>query len=126
MSYNRILEETMTESQETDILAFLAEFKRLVSGGRFSIVNRRKNREALLALGITENQRKECLLNLRKSDYSEGPLKDKKLGGEVWIFGRELNGAEVYIKIAVNEYNGKHAVCISFHIAERPLACPFR
>jgi len=115
----------MTLSNDIDVLTFLAEFKRLVAAGRFYIVDRDKNRDGLLLLGITENQRKEYLLNLRKSDYSSGPDVDDIHGGYVWIFGLTVAEKEVYVKIAVNEWNGKQAVCISFHIAERPLVYPF-
>ncbi len=116
----------MPETSETDILAFLAEFKRLVSIGDFIIIDRLKNRQALLELNITANQRKDYLLQLKKSRYSAGPVQDEKLGGEVWIFGKNISGNEVYIKIAVNTWNGRKAYCISFHIAERPFTYPFR
>ena len=113
--------------KEIEVLEFLAEFKYLLSHGKFYLIRDRKNNiETLLELGITENQRNDYLFNLTKEDYSEGPTKDRKRGGDIWIFGKIIDSKEIYIKLAINIYNGKQAVCISFHIAERPLKYPYQ
>ena len=115
----------MTE-KEIEILAFLAEFKYLISKSSFYIINRKINRDALVELETTETQRLHYLTNLIKDDYSEGPLQDDIRGGHVWVFGKNVNSKEIYIKLTINTYNGKHAVCISFHCADRPLSYPYK
>jgi hypothetical protein len=43
----------------------------------------------------------------------------------MWVFGKLVNRKEVYIKISLgNENSG--VVCISFHIAEYPMAYPYK
>ena len=43
-------------------------------------------------------------------------------GAEMWVFGKDHNYIEIYIKISVAE----RSLCISFHEAERPMQYPFR
>jgi len=66
------------------------------------------------------------LIHLITEDYSQGPL-DEKMHGilPMWVFGKEVKGKEVYIKISMGLENTS-AVCISFHIAEYPLKYPFK
>lgn len=114
-------------NHERQVLNFLSEFKRLLCENKAIICgDRLKNRETLIMLGITEEQRKDCLVNLTKSDYSEGPKPNDNGEGEVWIFGLRINSEEIYIKLTINNYNGKTAICISFHIAEFPMNYPFK
>ena len=42
----------------------------------------------------------------------------------MWIFGKRIEGKEVYIKITLGGYN-KETFCISFHIAEHKMSYPF-
>ena len=44
--------------------------------------------------------------------------------GEMWVFGKDVKGQEVYIKITLGK--GASALCISFHIAEHPMNYPFK
>ena len=93
--------------------------------------DRQKNRQALLDLGISPARRREVLLGLKPEDYSSGPepddLDDSK---EVWMFGADVDGTEVYIKLRVVEdtrARGKyHAVVWSFHAAEHDISYPLR
>jgi hypothetical protein len=45
--------------------------------------------------------------------------------GEMWVFGKNVKGQEVYIKIMLGQ-PGRSTICISFHIAEHPLNYPFK
>ena len=64
--------------------------------------------------------------SLKSEDYVEGPIIDQlnKLG-EMWVFGKDIKGKEVYIKIMLGGVNCQ-TICISFHIAEHPLSYPFK
>lgn len=114
-------------SIENDIVAFLNDFK--IKLGIWDIIfmdDRGKNFQTLLDLDISYNDRKEVLTALKKEDYSEGPLEDKLYGKAfMWVFGKEVKGEEIYIKITLGKTNTK-VICISFHIAEHPMNYPLK
>jgi len=114
--------------KELTVLTFLKEFKRLMSQRKYRIIScRPKNMNTLTILGITETQRDKHIENIIKDDYSFGPTPDHDRPGNIWVFGKEINGYELYIKLKINtQTDGKKALCISFHIAERPLDYPFK
>ena len=95
----------------------------------FGIVylNRDKNTQALFDLGITGNQRTELIYSLKCRNYSEGPLKDNydTIQPDYYVFGLDVNGKEVYIKISIGLKN-KAVLCYSFHIAEHKIDYPLK
>lgn len=110
-----------------DVKAFLDQFniKAQVFGIQFRN-DRKKNREALLLLDISPLQRELIVKNLQVQDYVEGPVIDVlNKEGEMWVFGKDVKGHEVYIKITLGYENGQ-TICISFHIAEYPLKYPLK
>ncbi|MBU6342850.1 MAG: hypothetical protein KGS48_15260 [Bacteroidetes bacterium] len=59
-------------------------------------------------------------------NYSEGPISDVVNGGpDLWIFGKEIKGKEVYIKITLGQPNNP-TICISFHFSNFPMYYPFK
>ncbi|MBO5796605.1 MAG: DUF4089 domain-containing protein [Bacteroides sp.] len=87
--------------------------------------DRGKNTQALLDLEITPQYRDRVIENLEVIDYSDGPIVDTlNKYGEMWVFGKDVKGKEVYIKIT--QGMGTSAICISFHIAEYPMKYPFK
>ena len=88
--------------------------------------DRGKNLQTLASLEITPTYRKQVVLNIESEDYVEGPIVDtlNKMG-EMWVFGKNVKGQEVYIKIMLGQ-PGRSTICISFHIAEHPLNYPFK
>ena len=110
-----------------EVGAFLNKFniKALVFGIRFRD-DRQKNREALLQLEITHLQREAIIKNLQAEDYVEGPAIDSLNNeSEMWVFGKDVKGREVYIKITLGYENGQ-TICVSFHLAEHKLDYPFK
>ena len=88
--------------------------------------DREKNRMALIDLDISRLERLEVIKSIETEDYSEGPIPDElNLGTEMWVFGKDVNSIEVYIKITMGGFNNR-TICISFHRAERPMKYPFR
>lgn len=86
---------------------------------------RHKNSQALLELEITPAQRTEVITNLTVEDFSER-IKDQMLGSDyLWVFGKDVKGKEVYIKISLGRPNSQ-TICISFHVAEYPMCYPFK
>ena len=110
-----------------EVKAFLDQFniKAQVFGIRFRD-DREKNKEALRELEISPVQREVIVKSLVPQDYVEGPVIDVlNKEGEMWVFGKDVKGREVYIKITLGYENGQ-TICISFHIAEHPLTYPFK
>lgn len=115
----------MVTTEEVKAFLDLFNIKAQVFGIRFRN-DREKNREALLQLDITPMQRELIVKNLQVQDYVEGPVIDVlNREGEMWVFGKDVKGREVYIKITLGYENGQ-TICISFHIAKHPLAYPFK
>lgn len=110
----------MTSKEEVE--AFLKSFHEKMKF--FSILfrdDRSKNSQALLDLEITPIRRKEIIEKLECKDYIEGPNSDTlHKGPDLWIFGKKINKKDVYIKITMGFPNNP-VICISFHVAEKPL-----
>lgn len=88
--------------------------------------DRGKNQQALAELEITRAMRRQVIEPIEKQDYSEGPLDDNLYGiGSMWVFGKAVKQSEVYIKISMG-LPGSQVICISFHIAEKPMRYPFK
>jgi len=104
---------------------FLEAFKRsMAEVGWLWVTNRERNREGLIAIGITKEQRDEVIRSLSPEDYCEGPLPDEMQPGDVWVFGKHVEGTEVYIKLKLTRTEAPK--CLSFHPAEHRLHYPFK
>ncbi|UII31381.1 hypothetical protein LVD17_24105 [Fulvivirga ulvae] len=112
---------------KTEVEQFLREFKeKMKLTDVFFRDDRGKNAQTLADLEIRPIDRKKILLDLKVVDYAEGPLEDtlyKK--SDMWVFGKEVKKNEVYIKISIG-YGEGGVICISFHIAEKPMNYRFK
>ena len=110
-----------------EVRVFLEQFN--IKAQVFGILfrdDRLKNSETLLELGISHLQREMIVKSLLPQDYVEGPVIDiLNKQREMWVFGKDVKEREVYIKITLGYENGQ-TICISFHLAERPLVYPFK
>lgn len=116
----------MDEAEKEVVRRFLREFKQIATAGRgVDIVDRRKNMQSLAQLGLTKRNGIAVILGLSVEDYCDGPKPDKGRQGEIWEFGRVMEGKEVYIKLKIAQAGEvRLAKCLSFHIAEHPLCFP--
>jgi hypothetical protein len=116
------------EELRRQILNFLKDFKELMGQGHYFVKEHHKNMQALVDLGITARLRDEIILSVAMEDYSSGPNPDEYQPGYYWIFGKNLDAVEIYIKLKIVSYNNgnERAVCFSFHSSEHPLKYPFR
>ena len=107
--------------------AFLKRLKEKIKV--FDIVfrdDRGKNLQTLATLEINTTVRKQVIMNIEPEDYVEGPIVDTlNKVGEMWVFGKNVKGQEVYIKITLGLPNNS-TICISFHIAEHKMNYPFK
>lgn len=105
---------------------FLLDFKHAATTpSGVDLVPREVNMLTLSYLGITKKNLEEILLGLSVVDYCKGPVHDKDKPGELWEFGKDMDGQEVYIKLKVVK-DKNIAKCISFHIAKYPMKYPFK
>jgi len=117
----------LTDTTKDAVRAFLREFKSLIKSRDFHALDYRyENDQGLIDLFITKKIRKQELKLLNVLNYSSGPYPDHDQPGNIWVFGKEVRGTEVYLKLKISERPyGNKAICISFHPAERPLIYPF-
>lgn len=110
-----------------EIQKFLNDFHQKVEVfDIFFMDDREKNREALAELDIRAIDRVGIVKTITADDYSEGPIKNMlNAWGDLWVFGKDVKGQEVYIKIAYGMPN-KSTICISFHVAEHPMNYPYK
>lgn len=88
--------------------------------------DRGKNQKTLEELEIIPSYRTVVIKSLEVEDYSQGPIADKLYRlGDLWVFGKNVKGREIYIKIMLGKFGGR-TICVSFHIAENPLFYPFK
>ena len=116
-----LVKDMIKTKQEVE--QFLSQF-----GIKFDVwgifyLDRDKNEEALKALGITPKARDEIVRQLQSDDYVETLSAD--FFNEMWVFGRDMEGMELYIKIALGQPNNR-TICLSFHIAEHQIKYAFK
>ncbi|NMB92662.1 MAG: hypothetical protein GYA26_00445 [Flexilinea flocculi] len=116
------------EELRRQILIFLKDFKELMGQGYYFVKEHHKNVQTLKNLGITARIRDEIILSVAMEDYSSGPNPDEYHPGYYWIFGKNIDSNEIYIKLKIVTYNNGNdrAVCYSFHLTEYPLNYPLR
>lgn len=87
-------------------------------------IDRDKNEDAMKALGITSIQRENIIRTIETDDYIETII-DEVSFGDMWVFGKEFSGEELYIKISMGKPNDK-TICISFHKSSFPNKYAFK
>lgn len=111
----------------SEVEQFLSQFKvKLDIWGIFFLDNREKNKQTMAHMNFRPLDRLNVVKSIEVEDYSEGPIKDELNGfGEMWVFGKDVEGQEIYIKITLGR-PGSNTICISFHIAEYPMQYPLK
>ncbi len=120
------------DTSREDTTDFLKRIKRAISksktdGSRFVLTTRDKNMTTQAELEYTREDIKNAILELSAVDYCAGPNRDFDIAGEVWVFGKKIQGMEIYIKLKLTgDSCAEGARLISFHKAEAPLSFPFQ
>lgn len=107
-----------------DVEKFLRQFLPKMDIWGIIFLDRTKNQEALKMLGITASARKKIVKSITPDDYIETII-DKFSYGDMWVFGKDYDGTDVYVKLSIGMPN-KETLCISFHTAEHPLHYAFK
>ena len=102
----------------TDIVAYLAKMKKLISLGHYDFVYRRKNLQSLAKHGLTIIDVKNEILELVAKDYYKGPKQDldpHRLG-DIWEFKKKIGDIQFYVKVKIAFENGMEVLkCLGFH-----------
>lgn len=113
-----------TVKTKDSVETFLGQFVPKLDVWGIIFLGREKNLKTQLEFGINEEKRKDIIRNLGASDYVE-TIDDAASYGDMWVFGKTVNGVEMYIKVSLGKPNGK-TICISFHKAEFPIKYAFK
>jgi hypothetical protein len=118
----------LANSTEAEVKSFLLAVKYAIQDGSLLFRRgRQKNKESMVRLGIDLNDVASEVMSLSVNDYCDGPLKDREFEGEIWEFGKEVTGKEVYIKLKLGgDKRNQQVIVISFHIAEFQLSYRFK
>lgn len=110
-----------------DVESFLSVFKEKMKVWDVLFRDERgKNAQALADLELRPIDRKAILEGLEPADYFRGPREEALYGGaDMWEFGKTVRKQDIYIKITMGARGGS-VLCISFHLAERPMSYPFK
>lgn len=114
-------------SNKQEVSAFLNQLKGAIILGSIYYAYRTedgKNEDLLLELGMVPLQRDDYIKNLKVENYCDGPIKDKNGGNDLWIFGIDIYGREIYIKLQLTKREDVY--CISFHKASYAMSYPLK
>ena len=123
----------------TDIEKYLEEVKKAINNGKYRVEmneNRQDNEDLVMDYVIDEKLRKQILLSLTATDFSE-ILPNEHKGFEhelLYVFGKDVNllhkfgsGEElVSLYIKFNKLEWKYVIVISFHKQRHPLKYKFK
>lgn len=68
----------------------------------------------------------ERLKELTIREYSETLVdKDDTNPPLLFVFGKDINGKQIYIKLKIKGSQTRHVLCVSFHYAEEKMTFPY-
>ena len=126
------MSEKFNDLRKQAIRDFLEEVKQTITEAAIGyqswrLVKRKENVECMTELGFTYNDVRDAILGLSVVDYCEGPLQDRDMPGDLWVFGKVMEDREVYIKLKLARFGPLKIVrIVSFHPAKESLCYPYR
>ena len=128
------------QSKEKEIVEFLNELKNILQSEEFNIDNdltiiksKKKGEKVqystpytLLDLDYDASDVVERLKELTIKDYSETLVdKDDLNPPLLFVFGKDINENQVYIKLKIKGTQTRHVLCVSFHYAQEKMLFPY-
>lgn len=116
-----------------EVKSFLMELKNILSSKNYDldILDKKKNENeedpyttenTMLDLNYDTEDVKNELMALNEKEYIETIIDDKDCNRPpFWVFGKEINKKEVYIKVKIRNRRTNKVFCVSFHYARFPL-----
>lgn len=125
-------------SDKKDVKKFLEELKAIINDVSFDsdddliIIKSSKDevqystRYTLLDLDYDTVDVVDRLKELTVSDYSETLIdKDDDKPPLLFVFGKDINNRQVYIKLKIKGENNRRILCLSFHYAKHKMKFPY-
>jgi hypothetical protein len=117
------------------VIAFLKDLKQILCKEEFDIdvdfilvqgdnpnTTGYKNKMTLAAIGYDRKDIYDVLMSLTECDYCETlPDMQYPLGPPLWIFSKEVDSKDIYIKISISSQKDRRVFILSFHFAEHPV-----
>lgn len=128
------------QSKEKEILAFLMEIKNILYSEKFNIdrdftiikTKKKSGKEqfstpyTMLHLDYDASDIVERLKELTIKEYSETLVdKDDTNPPLLFVFGKDINDKQIYIKLKIKNSQTKHVLCVSFHYSEEKMTFPY-
>lgn len=126
--------------KEREVLDFLDELKSILQSEKFDIENdltiikskKKSGKErystpyTLLDLDYDISDVAERLKELTICEYSETLVdKDDLNPPLLFVFGKDINDKQIYIKLKIKGEQARHVLCVSFHYAEEKMSFPY-
>lgn len=125
-------------SPKEKVIKFLLELKKIMSHRNFDVnkdldvILKKKNENSLdpyttqntlLKLDFDKNDIADTLKKLTVEEYIETGKDRKDISSpEFYIFGKEVQGKLIYIKIKIRDKINHKVFCVSFHFARYPIS----
>ena len=124
------------QSKKREVVAFLDELQILLGKEDFDINLIRKKKQGedrkystpytLLDLDYDTEDVVNRLKELTVEEYSETKIdKDDLNPPLLFVFGKDINGKLVYVKLKIKGDQQKYVLCVSFHYAKEKMAFPY-
>lgn len=128
------------QSKEKEVIEFLEQLKNILQSKAFdidkdfTIIKSKKKigKEqfstpyTLLDLDYEASDIVERLNELTIREYSETLVdKDDINPPLLFVFGKDINGKQIYIKLKIKGSQTRHVLCVSFHYAEEKMTFPY-
>lgn len=143
LSIDSICEEVIEikipiRSEKKAVIVFLEELKCIINGSDFSSDNdlifvksskekvQFSTRYTIADLDYNAEDVVDRLKELTVSDYSETLIdKDDDKPPLLFVFGKDINNRQVYIKLKIKGEKSRRILCLSFHYAEYKMSFPY-
>ena len=113
-----------------EVLDLLTSFKLAIEFERCEFLDRHRTEQDLISLNLTRKMALEIICGLTPDNYSSGPSPDDTdTSREIWVFGYDHEGVDVYIKLRLVPQPGgqmPRGAVWSFHRAEYPMRYPLK
>lgn len=125
-------------SPKEEVIKFLLELEKVMSNRDFDVnkdldvILKKKNENSLdpyttqntlLKLDFDKNDIADTLKKLSVEEYIETGKDRKDISSpEFYIFGKEVQGNLIYIKIKIRDKINHKVFCVSFHFARYPIS----
>lgn len=128
------------QSKKSEVDAFLSELRLLLESEDFDIdtdmvlIRKKKRGEdqkystpyTLLDMDYDIEDVVSQLKMLTTEEYSETKIDRDDLNPPLlFVFGKDINGKLIYVKLKIKGQQHRHVLCVSFHYAKEKITFPY-